>query len=272
MTSTHTDTTYAYAPQVLEAASALKKNIGSTPELLIVAGSGFRDALPPLDNMKTLSMSDIPNVPAPGVAGHGSHFLWGTSAGKTILVATGRVHLYEGRTCDEVVFVVRMAAAMGVKGLILTNAAGSVDRKLPAGTLVLIKDQLNLTGFSAETAQKPRITFTDMMNCYDAAWRGRVAKLCKLPEGVYAGLTGPAYETMAEAHMLATLGAHTVGMSTVQECITARTIGMKVLGLSFVTNLAGGLGGAIDHKDVLAVAQSNKPLLQQALVSATTAF
>lgn len=266
------DSSYVHTPQVLDAAKALKKKIGKAADLLIIAGSGFRDALPVLNGMTTVEMSDIPNVPSPGVAGHGSQFLWGESNGKTILIATGRVHLYEGRSCDEVVFVVRMAAAMGTSGVILTNAAGSVDRKLPPGTLVLIKDQLNLTGFSAETAQKPKIHFTDMMNCYDQAWRSRLATICKLPEGVYAGLTGPAYETMAETRMLATLGAHTVGMSTVQECIAARTIGMKVLGLSFVTNLAGGLGGAIDHKDVLAVAQSNKPLLQHALTSAIAAF
>lgn len=266
------DSSYAYTPQVLEAATILRKRMGKTADLLIIAGSGFRDALPVLQDAKSVNMPDIPNVPVPGVSGHGSQFLWGEASGKTILIATGRVHLYEGRSCDEVVFVVRMAAAMGVRGLILTNAAGSVDRKLPAGTLVLIKDQLNLTGHSAETAQKPKITFTDMMNCYDQAWRDRVKTLCKLPEGVYAGLTGPAYETMAETRMLATLGAHTVGMSTVQECIAARTTGMKVLGLSFVTNLAGGLGGPIDHKDVLAVAQSNKPLLQNALTAAIASF
>lgn len=266
-------TDYVFTQEVKEAAAALNRHIGSAVDLFMVAGSGFREALPTLEGSKSLSMSEIPHMPRPKVAGHGSQFQWGRHSGKNILIATGRIHLYEGRSCDDVVFAVRTAAAMGIKGVVLTNAAGSVDRKLPAGTLMLIKDQLNLTGQSAEAgANKSSVVFTDMMNCYDQSWRKQVMEKCRLPEGIYAGLTGPAYETMAEARMLSILGAHVVGMSTVQECLAARTLRLRVLGLSFVTNMAGGLGGAINHTDVLAIAQSRKSLLNSALEAAIAAF
>lgn len=260
-------------PKAQEAADALQKKLGSGIDLFMVAGSGFRDALPVLENSKTISMLDVVHFPNPAVAGHGSQLIYGQLAGKKILIATGRVHLYEGRACDEIVFGVRMAAALGAKGVVLTNAAGSVDRKLPAGTLMAIKDQMNLTGQNCEAgAHNKTVIFTDMMNCYDKQWREKVMAQCNLPEGVYAGVTGPSYETMAEAKMLAVLGANVVGMSTVLECIAARTLGLRVLGLSFVTNMAGGLGGAILHSDVLEIAQKNKSILATALAAAITSF
>lgn len=268
-----TNENYPYAPQVVDAADTLKQKIGRNIDLFVVAGSGFRSVLPQLEGGGSISMSEIPHMPTPKVSGHGSQLIWGQLHSKTVLIATGRVHLYEGKSCDDVVFAVRMVSRLGTKGILLTNAAGSVDRKLPAGTLVAIKDQINLTGHSAEGgAQRSVNHFTDMMNCYDPEWRARLNAELNLPEGVYAGLTGPAYETLAEAKMLALLGAHTVGMSTVQECIAARTLGMKVLGLSLVTNLAGGLGGAITHSEVLNVTETNKPALQLALNTAIKTF
>ncbi len=260
-------------PQVKDAADSLRKKINSDIDLFMVAGSGFRDALPELEESKTIAMSDIIHFPKPAVAGHGSQLIYGKYAGKNVLIATGRVHLYEGRSCDEVVFGVRMAATLGAKGVILTNAAGSVDRRLPAGTLMAIKDQMNLTRQNCEAgAHKTNVIFTDMMNCYDKEWRSKVMAQCKLPEGVYTGLTGPSYETMAEAKMLAVLGTNVVGMSTVLECIAARTLGVKVLGLSFVTNMAGGLGGGILHAEVLEIAKKNKAVLANALATAITVF
>ena len=244
------------------AAKTIASKIGTDQiDLFVVAGSGFRDALPDLGGKVTLAMRDVPGLPAPGVEGHGSELVFGTRDRKNILVATGRLHMYEGHSPDEVVFATRMARRLGCQGIILTNAAGSVDPDLPAGTLVAIKDQMNLTGRNCETTRPGvKAAFTDMMDAYDPQWLARVTRETGIPQGVYAGLTGPSYETRAEARMLQVMGANMVGMSTVLECIAARTLGMKVFGLSMITNMAGGVGqaGPVDHAQVLAAASSRK--------------
>lgn len=243
--------------RVTEAAVYLRTKIKNSVDVFMVAGSGFRDALPKLDDAMTIQMHDVPNLPGPKVAGHGGQLIYGRYKNKcNVLIATGRVHLYEDRSPDDVVFGVRLAVALGAKAVVLTNASGSVDPNIPAGSLVLIKDQINLSGRNCGFRSDGGVTFTDMDNAYDQAWRTRFMETHKASECVYASVSGPTYETRAEARMIALLGANVVGMSTVLECIAARMLGIKVLGISLVTNMAGGIGGAIDHGEVLNTAKN----------------
>lgn len=265
------------SPELIEAARVLAEKIDSQViDLFIVAGSGFRDALPDVAIQARLPMRDIPNLPSPSVAGHGSELIYGLAHNRRVLIATGRVHMYEGYSPTEVVFAIRLVSLLGCRAVILTNAAGSVDRTYSPGTLMLLRDQINLTGKNCETTTPGiQAPFTDMTDAYDAPWRERVQALCgessKTLTGVYAGLTGPSYETRAEATMLATLGANVVGMSTVQECIASRTLAMNVLGVSMITNMAGGLDGPVRHQDVLAIANAKIPDMKKLLDAAVRA-
>jgi purine-nucleoside phosphorylase len=262
------------SPEMVQAAATLNHRIDSRGvDVFVVAGSGFREALPELHDTIQFSMQAIPHFPAPAVAGHGADLIHGSLHGRKILIATGRVHLYEGYSPDDVVFATRLACKIGCQKIILTNASGSVDPGYPAGSLVILKDHMNLTGKNCE-AITPGVPahFTDMTDPYDVDWSARIITAIKSEvkplAGIYAGLVGPSYETTAEARMLAILGANIVGMSTVQECIAARTLGMKVLGLSLVTNMAGGLGGPVNHAEVLAAGKAKTAAIRTALSAA----
>jgi len=215
--------------------------------------------------------AEIPGFPISRVAGHAGRLVVGdlrTSHGTAVVAAMqGRVHLYEGWSAEEVAFGVRVMGGLGVRALLLTNAAGGVNPAFAPGDLVRISDHLNLTGQNPLVGDNddplgPR--FPDL----SAAWDPGLAALLdeaaaaegvKLGEGVYAGLLGPSYETPAEVRMLRTLGADLVGMSTVVEAIAARHMGVKIAGLSVVTNPAAGLGGAkLAHADVQAAADRVK--------------
>ena len=245
------------------AANSLAAAIGvQTIDLFLVAGSGFREALPDLENPVKIRMSDVPHFPSPAVSGHGADFIFGVRNQRAVLIATGRVHLYEGYRVDDVVFAERLVYRLGCRSLILTNAAGSVDSRYKTGSLLAISDQINLTGQNCEaTSPGAPAKFTDMTNAYDRDWRKKIVTATGIQEGIYAGVCGPSYETPAEARMIAILGANVVGMSTVQETIAARTLGMSVFGLSLVTNMSGGLdaganqassgSGGISHGEVL---------------------
>jgi purine-nucleoside phosphorylase len=270
---------------IRSACEFLRKKGIAEARLFIVAGSGFRDALPELSNTIRIAMSDVPGLPAPRVAGHGAELIAGDFVGERAkipaLIATGRVHLYEGRPASDVVFATRMAHAIGCTHIVLTNAAGSVNPDVRPGSLMAISDHINLTGHHCESGSQNGdgpVHFTDMTNAYDQVWRDAVIreigrskvnqKPLAIDQGVYIGLTGPSYETPAETRMLRLLGADAVGMSTVQECIAARTLGMKVFGLSLITNMAGGLGDtsdALDHHEVLGIASRVAPDIQRAL-------
>ncbi|MEY4631502.1 MAG: hypothetical protein RIQ81_1622 [Pseudomonadota bacterium] len=256
-----------------QARDFLRQRANAKPAVFMVAGSGFRDALPALTDEIRIPMQEVPGLPAPAVAGHGADLIFGNFAAGArkipVMIATGRVHIYEGRSAGDVVFATRLAHALGCSHVVLTNAAGSVNPELRPGTLMALADQINMTGHNCESGPKPAgqaVQFTDMTEAYDPDWRSRVLAKAGLLEGVYAGLTGPSYETSAETRMMRLLGADVVGMSTVQECIAARTLGMKVFGLSLVTNMAGGLGkGKLDHHDVLALGRDKQPEMRGAL-------
>lgn len=219
----------------------------------MVLGSGLGSLVDRVESQKEVPFSEV-GLPSSGVPGHDGCFVFGLLAGVEVLVMKGRVHLYEGHQASEVTAGIRWMEGQGVRDLILTNAAGSLVAENPPGSWMMISDHLNLTGTSP---LEGGANFVDMSEVYDAAWRRKVADAAAelgvvLPEGVYAGLRGPQYETPAEVAMLGRLGAHAVGMSTVLEAMQARALGMKVLGISCLTNYAAGLPGAVlDHHDVV---------------------
>ena len=250
-----------------ESTSWLTRKIGAskTPRKAIVLGSGFKGFEQRLSESITIPFQDIPHMPVPTVAGHGASLVIGTLGTETIAVLSGRVHLYEGLTEDQVVYPIRLLAHLGVRHVLLTNASGSVDANITPGSVVVITDHINFTGRSCligGDARELGEIFIDMGACYDSAWRHAIKNLGSVIEGVYAGVLGPSYETPAETKMLGQWGAHVVGMSTIQEVIAARHLGVKVACLSFVTNMAGGLGHHLDHQDVIRVAQSRSEALR----------
>ena len=254
------------------AASAIAAASGRpTHDTALVLGSGWSGVVAGLadpGSAVTIPVADLPGFAAPTAAGHRGTVTSCTVDGAPLLAVAGRTHLYEGLGTAPVVHPVHVAAAAGVRTLVLTNAAGGVGADLAVGDLVLLSDHLNLTGRSPLTGA----AFVDLVDAYDprlrevAAEALRTAPGTRVPEGVYAAMPGPQYETPAEIRMLRTLGADLVGMSTVPETITARGLGLAVVALSLVTNLAAGVTGApLDHAEVLAAGSAGTERLTRAL-------
>lgn len=235
-----------------EAAAALATATGvARHDVAVVLGSGWQaaaDVLTP--DSREVPMATLPGFVPPAAGGHGGTVRSGRVGDRRVLVLLGRTHLYEGHGVDAVVHGVRTAAAAGCRCVVLTNAAGGIRADLRVGRLVLIADQLNLTGRSPLVGP----CFIDLTELYSPRLRAVAREVDpSLPEGVYAGLAGPQYETPAEIRMLRALGADLVGMSTVLEAIAARAAGLEVCGLSLVSNLAAGIADApLSHEEVLA--------------------
>jgi purine-nucleoside phosphorylase len=239
-------------PQVAErAAQAIAERTGvGKHDVAVVLGSGWAPAAEALGRpTAAVPMSELPGFTPPTAVGHRGQVLSIPVGGNQILVLLGRIHAYEGHDLRHVVHPVRASAAAGVRAVVLTNAAGGLRDDYTVGQPVLISDHLNLTGRSPLVGPH----FVDLVDAYSPRLRALARDIDpSLPDGVYAGLPGPHYETPAEIRMLRTLGADLVGMSTVHETIAARAAGVEVLGLSLVTNLAAGMTGqAISHADVL---------------------
>ena len=234
-----------------EAASAIAKRTGvDAHDIAVVLGSGWRPAADVIGECETeIPFAELPGFTTPGAVGHGGTIRSLKVGDKNVLVMLGRTHFYEGKGIDPVVHNVRTAAAAGVRSVLLTNAAGGLREGFQVGQPVLISDHLNLT------ARSPIVgaNFVDLTDLYSKRLRDIAREIDpSLEEGVYAGLTGPHFETPAEIHMLRTLGADLVGMSTVLEAIAARAAGLEVFGLSLVTNLAAGMTGEpLNHEEVL---------------------
>lgn len=233
------------------------------PDVAVILGSGLSDVLS-LAGERKLKFADIPEFPVPTVAGHSGEVAVGTLEGREVLVQRGRLHHYEGYDLGEVVFPVRVYAMLGVRTLVITNAAGGIAPGLAPGDLVLISDHINMMGknplWGPNLAEfGPR--FPDMSAAYDPELRRLAKKVGEelgipLREGVYVATIGPSYETPAEIRAFSLLGADLVGMSTVPEVIAARHAGMRVLGISCVTNLAAGLARApLSHEEVIEITQ-----------------
>jgi len=248
-----------------DAAHAVRVALGSlTPRIAIVLGSGLGRLAGQVRDPVRIPYRELDGFHEPKVPGHKGELVGGLLNRTPVLLQSGRFHMYEGHTAAEAVLPVRVFRALGIDTLIVTNAAGGVNPALPAGTLMLIRDHLNLTGRNPlDGPVRPgEVRFPDMSVAYDADLRAlaqRVAREREIPlaEGVYAGLLGPNYETPAEVRMLRTLGADAVGMSTVMEVIAARALGMRCLGISLVTNPAAGISPTpLDHAEVMAAAEA----------------
>jgi purine-nucleoside phosphorylase len=233
------------------AATALAERSGAdTHDVAVVLGSGWRPAADALGAADVdLSMSDLPGFQHPTAIGHRGIVRSLRVGTVRVLVLLGRVHLYEGHGEAAVAHAVRTVAAAGCRTVVLTNAAGGIREGMTVGQPVLISDHLNLTARSPLVGAK----FVDLTDLYSARLRALATEIDPtLTEGVYAGLPGPHFETPAEIRMLRLLGADLVGMSTVVEAIAARAVGLNVLGISLVTNLAAGLSGQpLSHQEVI---------------------
>jgi purine-nucleoside phosphorylase len=250
--------------RVEEAASGIRSRCRALPETAIVLGSGlgaFSDTL--LEAIAT-PYTDLPHWPPSSVAGHSGTLVVGTVAGKRIAALSGRVHFYEGYDLQSVVFGVRVMGRLGVKRVILTNAAGGINTAFAQGALMIIDDHINMMGTNPLIGPNddrfgPR--FPDMSEVYSARLRAMAdeaarAKGVAVSHGIYLATYGPSYETPAEIRFFRGAGADAIGMSTVPEAITARHMGMEVLGISCISNAAAGvLPHPIVHEDVLATMQ-----------------
>ena len=257
-------------PEFVRAETATKfilKKAKLRPKIALVLGSGLGAFADEFAEATRIPYTKIPHFPRSTAIGHAGQLVIGTVEGVAVAGMQGRVHLYEGYSAKEVAFPIRVFARMGVKAVILTNAAGGIKREFMQGRLVVISDHINLQGVSPlsgpnEGGFGPR--FPDMSTAYDKKFReltladGRLLGI-NLGEGVYAAVAGPGYETPAEVRYLRSIGADLVGMSTVPEVIAARHSGLRVLGISCVTNAAAGvLDQPLDHKEVLETAERVK--------------
>jgi purine-nucleoside phosphorylase len=254
----------SYYDHVQEAARVIRDRAPDTPPIGIVLGSGLGAFAGTLGDAVSMPYADIPHWPASRVVGHEGRLVVGTVRGRRVAALSGRCHAYEGHDMGTVTFAVRVLGALGVRSLVLTNAAGGINTGFTEGALMVIDDHINLLGANPlvgpnEERFGPR--FPDMTEVYSVRLRaiasdaGRAIGL-RLHHGVYAGLLGPSYETPAEIRFLRTIGADAVGMSTVPEAIAARHMGIEVLGISCITNMAAGvLPQPLDHEDVMATAR-----------------
>jgi purine-nucleoside phosphorylase len=246
--------------QRLDEAVALVRSRGTLqPKVGVVLGSGLGGFADALEERTAIPFGEIPHFPASTVAGHGGALVLGRSGGVPVAVMKGRVHHYEGYPLQDVVFPVRVLGRLGVRTLVVTNAAGGINTLFAPGELMVIEDHVNLIGNPLlgpnEDALGPR--FPDMSEAYDRRLRDAAEAACvavgvRCHRGVYVGMTGPSYETPAEIRMARVLGADAVGMSTVPEVIAARHMGIRVAGLSCITNMAAGVSDRkLDHAEVL---------------------
>jgi len=252
------------------AAARLKKISRLRPALAVILGSGFHHVLRELRVEKKIPYSKIPGFPVPHVTGHAGELIFGRLGGTPVLALSGRAHFYEGHSMDRVTFAVRALAAFGIRDLLLTNAAGGINRKFRAGDFMLLTDHINLMGVNPlrpsevkqnRTGETPVPLFVDLTRAYDPNLSGllrQASRSCKikLRSGVYLAVSGPSYETPAEIRAFARLGADAVGMSTVPEVIVARQCGLNVAAISCITNQAAGRAKtAISHAEVLEIAE-----------------
>jgi purine-nucleoside phosphorylase len=253
-------------PQIT--AARLKKVSTLRPTLAIVLGSGFHHVLTELRVEKKISYAKIPGFSKPTVSGHAGELYFGHLGKTPVLVLSGRTHYYEGHSMERVTFAVRALAAFGIRDLLLTNAAGGINKNFRPGDFMVLTDHINLMGANPLRGAPH---FVDLTQVYDAklgALLFRAGKNCdlKLQRGVYLAVSGPSYETPAEIRAFARLGADAVGMSTVPEAIVARQCGLNVAAVSCITNLAAGIGkGKLSHAEVLETARRVKTLAAKML-------
>ena len=264
-----TSNTHHHSPEAIAASVAtLRQRLGTrVPQIAIVLGSGWGDVSALVEDAVDVPYSDLPAFPVLGVGGHSGSVRAGRigqgEAARQVLVLAGRQHTYETGEADGMKGAVRTLAALGIRLLVQTNAAGSMDERMRPGELMLISDHLNISQRSPLFGEPGDDRFVDMSSAYDATLRQQSLSIAAsagitLHEGVYAWFVGPQFETPAEIRMLRVMGGHAVGMSTVPETILARHAGMKVMALSLLTNMATGMDKqTLSHAHTLATARSS---------------
>ena len=254
--------------------AAVRQRTGMVPEVGIVLGSGLGDLADGLADPVAIPFADLPGWPAATAPGHAGRLLVGILGGRPVVMLQGRFHLYEGNDPGLVIQPVLLFRELGARIVVLTNAAGGLDPGFAPGTLMVMRDHINLTGRSpliGPNADELGPRFPDLTDAWSPRLRERLHAAAAvedvpLAEGVYVGLTGPTYETPAEVRMLASLGGHAIGMSTVLECIAARWVGLEVCGVSLVTNAgAGYTGEPLTHEEVLASGRIAGPRLARVI-------
>ncbi|WP_107727602.1 purine-nucleoside phosphorylase [Desmospora activa] len=254
--------------QAQEAAAYIGKRSGHRPVIGLVLGSGLGVLAEEIRHADVIPYEEIPHFPVSTVQGHAGQLVLGELEGQTVVAMQGRFHYYEGYGLDQVTFPIRVMKDLGVDRLIVTNAAGGINLDFGAGDLMLIQDHINLmfnNPLFGPNAPEWGVRFPDMSDAYDPSYRQLARRVAEdqnvsLREGVYVGLTGPTYETPAEIRMLRKLGGDAVGMSTVPEVIAARHAGIRVLGISCISNLAAGiLDQPLSHDEVMETAEQVKP-------------
>jgi purine-nucleoside phosphorylase len=254
----------AYFDQVQSAAQIVRSRSAVIPDTAVVLGSGLGDFATSLERATSIRYEEIPNWPAAKVIGHEGRLVIGEASGRPVVVLSGRAHFYEGHDLRTVTFATRVLGALGVKVLILTNAAGGINTSFAAGDLMLIDDHINLLGSNplvGPNDERFGVRFPDLTDVYSPRLRkiaedAAAARGMTLRHGIYVAWHGPSYETPAEVRYLRSIGADAVGMSTVPEAIVARHMGIEVLGISCITNLAAGvLPRPLRHEEVLETAR-----------------
>ncbi|WP_100398462.1 purine-nucleoside phosphorylase [Bacillus sp. FJAT-44742] len=243
-----------------EAFSFLRGQIQETPKAGLILGSGLGVLADEIEERIVIPYSKIPGFPVPTVEGHAGQLVFGRLRGLPVVAMQGRFHFYEGYAMKEVTFPVRVMKNLGVETLLVTNAAGGVNESFEAGDLMIIKDHINLMGdnpLMGKNNEELGPRFPDLSSAYDEKLRAVAKETAQslnmsIREGVYIGNTGPAYETPAEVKMARTLGGDAVGMSTVPEVLAARHGGLRVLGISCISNMAAGiLNQPLSHDEVM---------------------
>jgi purine-nucleoside phosphorylase len=256
------------------AAQFVLKRTTLRPRIALVLGSGLGAFADSLAEATRIPYADIPSFPKSTAIGHAGQLVIGQTGGVAVAAMQGRVHLYEGYSAHEVAFPIRVFSRMGVRAVILTNAAGGIDRNYSQGALVVIRDHINLQGHNpllGPNDDRFGVRFPDMTRAYDRGYRAiaraEAARLdIAIHEGVYAAMLGPSYETPAEIEFLRRIGADLVGMSTVTEVVAARHAGMKVLAISCVTNMAAGiLDQPLSHAEVMETGERVKSTFESLL-------
>ena len=251
------------------AADVLRSRTPLQPAMGIILGSGLGAFADSLEAAVSVPYAEIPHFPASTVVGHGGALVVGRCQGVPVAVMKGRVHYYEGYTLEQVVFPARVLGRLGIQTLLVTNAAGAVNTKFAPGDLMVIEDHINLLGNPLVGPNEDALgeRFIDMSEAYDRGLRDIAFAACRdsgvrAQRGVYLALTGPSFETPAEIRMFRTLGADAVGMSTVPEVIALRHMGVRVVGLSCITNMAAGvLDQKLDYREVLVTGERVKGAL-----------
>lgn len=242
-----------------DAAAVIRPRIAAAPRVGIILGSGLGGIASLIDGAVRIPYREVPGFPAATVVGHAGELVAGTLAGTPVVALSGRFHMYEGHDAGLAGFPVRVLHALGARTLIVSNAAGGARESLGPGSIMLISDHINMMFRNplVGPVEDGDVRFPDMSEPYDAVLRGIAKRVAagqgiRLDEGIYAALLGPTYETAAEVRMLQRLGADAIGMSTVPEVVVARALGMRVLGVSCITNYACGLSATpITHEEVI---------------------